>query len=162
MTSFKGPVPAGRKKKSIVHFLWHQFCFLLNENAYIPFLVPSAVEDVTSPHLPVLTPPSCGDRWTHAESFQQGRFSKRCRAGHLSQIFAINYKLPPAGLPATVAGPSHAPLCYHWLSPAASGPRQCSKHCVRLELKASWTGVWFSRWVCVNSLRVSSSAEVCS
>jgi hypothetical protein len=57
MTSFKGPVPAGREKKSIVHFLWHQFCFLLNENAYIPFLVPSAREDVTSSHLPILTPP---------------------------------------------------------------------------------------------------------
>lgn len=27
MTSFKVPVPAGRKKKSILHFLHHQFCF---------------------------------------------------------------------------------------------------------------------------------------
>lgn len=59
MTSFKVPVPAGRKKKSILHFLHHQFCFLLNENAYILSLVPSTIEDVISspPYLihPVVT-----------------------------------------------------------------------------------------------------------
>lgn len=49
MTSFKASVPAGRRKKSILHFLHHQFCFLLNENAFLPSLVPSTMEDVLCP-----------------------------------------------------------------------------------------------------------------
>ena len=52
--SFKVPVPAGRKK-SILHSLHHQFFFLLNENAFIPSLVPSTTEDVFSPHVTIFT-----------------------------------------------------------------------------------------------------------
>lgn len=56
MTSFKASEPAGRRKKSILHFLHHQFHFLLNENAFIPSLVPSTMEDILCPHLPTSTP----------------------------------------------------------------------------------------------------------
>lgn len=63
VTSLKVPVPAGRKKKSILYSLHHQFCFLLNENAFIP----STIEDVILPMLLSL-PSSYYVGWTPAKS----------------------------------------------------------------------------------------------
>lgn len=114
MTSFKGPVPAGRKKKSIVHFLWHPFLLLAKWKCLYSLPCSLRRGGGYPSHLPILTPPSCGDRWTHAESFLEGSLSRHCWGGHLSDMSAITASVPRQASLLQWLGPNHA-LCYHWL-----------------------------------------------